>query len=63
MTDPIDRPSNDLSESPATEPDLGETCAICERELWSDGLAPARDGDAWICGDCDAARNFTALDP
>jgi hypothetical protein len=20
------------------------------------------DGNAWICGDCDAARNFDALD-
>lgn len=39
-----------------------EVCAICGRELWSDGLPPALDGDAWICGDCDAARNFTALD-
>ncbi len=39
-----------------------ETCAICRRELWSDGQPPALDGDAWICGICDAARNFTALD-
>ncbi len=39
-----------------------ETCAICGRELWSDGQPPALDGDAWSCGDCDAARNFTALD-
>ena len=39
-----------------------ERCAICGRELWSDGLPPARDGNAWICGDCDAARNFEALD-
>lgn len=46
-----------------TEPaDAPETCAICGRELWSDGLPPARDGDAWICGDCDAARNFAVLD-
>lgn len=41
---------------------MPEACAICGRELWADGLAPARDGDAWICGDCDQARNFTALD-
>jgi hypothetical protein len=34
------------------------SCAICGRDLWSDGLAPARDGNAWICGDCDQARNF-----
>ena len=59
---PIERPHDDPSEEPATEPDLIETCAICGRELWSDGLAPARDGNAWICGDCDAARNFQALD-
>lgn len=39
-----------------------EVCAICGRPLWSDGLPPALDGDAWICGDCDAARNFAALD-
>jgi hypothetical protein len=39
-----------------------EVCAICGRELWSDGLPPAQDGDAWICGDCDAARNFASLD-
>ncbi len=39
-----------------------EVCAICGRPLWSDGLAPAPDGDAWICGDCDAARTFPALD-
>ena len=38
------------------------TCPICGRELWSDGLPPALDGTAWICGDCDQARNFEALD-
>jgi len=43
-------------------PDLSEICPICRRPLWSDGLEPAQDGDAWICGDCDQARNFTALD-
>lgn len=50
---------------PTDQPDAFEaveTCAICGRELWSDGLPPARDGDAWICGDCDAARNFAVLD-
>lgn len=56
-----ERPHADPFEAPATEPDLVETCAICGRELWSDGLAPAQDGSAWICGDCDHARNFTAL--
>jgi hypothetical protein len=39
-----------------------EQCAICGRDLWSDGLPPAQDGDRWICGDCDAARNFSALE-
>ncbi len=47
---------------PVDLPEPEETCAICGRDLWSDGLAPARDGNAWICGDCDAARNFAALD-
>jgi len=44
-------------------PDLSEICPICRRPLWSDGLEPAQDGEAWICGNCDQARNFTALDP
>ena len=43
-------------------PERPEVCPMCERELWSDGLPPAQDGDAWICGDCDQARNFVALD-
>ena len=42
--------------------DVEATCAICGRDLWSDGLPPARDGTAWICGDCDQARNVDALD-
>jgi hypothetical protein len=54
-------PNDDANDHPPAEPPA-ETCAICRRELWSDGLAPALDGDAWICGDCDQARNFTALD-
>ena len=45
------------------ETDVPGQCAICGRELWSDGLPPARDGDAWICGDCDQARTFEALAP
>ena len=57
-----DRSRRDPGEPPATEPDLVERCAICGRELWSDGLPPAREGDAWICGDCDQARTFEALD-
>lgn len=55
------RSQSDPYESPSTEPGIIEgTCAICGRDLWSDGLAPARDGGAWICGDCDQARNFEA---
>ena len=38
------------------------TCAICGRELWTDGLAPVQDGDTWICGECDQARTFTVVD-
>jgi hypothetical protein len=49
------QPADSLADAAA------QTCPICGRELWSDGLAPALDGDAWICGDCDAARNFDAL--
>lgn len=45
------------------EPPESGACAICNRDLGSDGLPPARDGDAWICGDCDQARNNEALDP
>jgi hypothetical protein len=48
----------------AVTPELPEPagiCAICGRVLWSDGLPPARDGDAWICGDCDQARNTETL--
>lgn len=59
---PIERPRHDPYDELATEPDLVETCAICGRALWSDGLPPAQDGQRWICGDCDQARNFTALD-
>ncbi len=50
------RPSDEFPEAP-------ETCPICGRELWSDGLPPVQDGNAWICGDCDQARNLEALDP
>jgi hypothetical protein len=52
-------------ETDTTDPQNPEAegrCAICGRDLWSDGLPPARDGTQWICGDCDQARNFTALD-
>ena len=59
---PIERPHDDPWEEPATDPDLEPTCAVCGRVLWSDGLPPAQDGNAWICGDCDQARNFETLD-
>jgi hypothetical protein len=52
-----------MTDELATPPEVPpERCAICGRELWSDGLSPGLDGEAWICGDCDAARNFLALD-
>jgi len=37
-------------------------CAVCGRDLWWCGLPPALDGDVWICGECDAARNFDSLE-
>ena len=43
-------------------PEPPEVCPMCGRELWSDGLPPAQERDVWICGDCDQARNFEALD-
>jgi hypothetical protein len=45
------------------EPATGEfeTCAACGRDLWAFGT-PAQDVDAWICADCDAARNLDVLD-
>ena len=42
--------------------DPPEHCPICGRALLSDGLPPVPDGDTWICGDCDQARTFDALD-
>jgi hypothetical protein len=58
---PSEHPSPDRRDSPSADPDLiSGRCAICGRDLWSDGLTPARDGNAWICGDCDQARNFEA---
>ena len=51
-----------MTEPEAPERDAAERCAICGRDLWSDGLPPVLDGSAWICGDCDQARNFEALD-
>jgi hypothetical protein len=52
-----------MTDAPIPEADEPPTCAICGRSLWSDGLPPARDADAWICGDGDQARNLGALDP
>lgn len=46
----------------ASAPDLGTICASCGRDLWWCDLPPDRDGDAWICGECDAARNFDSLE-
>ena len=56
------RPHDDPYEAPATELDLREPCAICGRELWSGGLPPVQDGTRMICGDCDQAHIFEALD-
>ena len=42
-------------------PEPSDACPMCGRDLWSDGLPPLKDGSAWICGDCDRARNFEAL--
>ena len=57
-------PSDQASPHPRDSPVDAELnsgrCAICGRDLWSDGLTPALDGNAWICGDCDQARNFEA---
>ena len=63
LMSPLQRPHRDPYEDPATEPDLREQCATCGRPLWSDGLPPAQDGSRWICGDCDQARNYEAIDP
>lgn len=60
---PMDDQAPQAEAAAAADTELTERCPICGRELWSDGLSPAKDGDAWICGDCDQARNFTALDP
>ena len=44
------------------QPPADGVCAVCGRNLCADWLEPARDGEAWICGDCDAALNFDALE-
>lgn len=59
---PLERPRRDPYDDPATEPDMREPYSMCGRQLWSDGLPPAQDGDAWICGDCEQARSFETLD-
>ena len=48
--------------NPASPDHDAPACSICRRELGSDGLPPSRDGDTWICGDCDEARSFGTLD-
>jgi hypothetical protein len=53
-------PSDDRDTRPTDADLITGRCAICGRDLWSDSLTPARDGNAWICGDCDQARNFEA---
>ncbi len=35
---------------------------MCRGPLWADGMPPVQDGKGWICGDCEQARNFEALD-
>lgn len=58
MTDP-----NDGTTTDDTGADFMDTpCAMCGQPLWTDPRPPDRDGDRWICGECDAARNFEALD-
>jgi hypothetical protein len=57
---PSEHPSSDHPDSPVDAELNSGRCAICGSDLWSDGLTPARDGNAWICGDCDQARNFEA---
>jgi len=52
--DPVDRTSEGEGDVTA--------CAVCGRDLWWCGLPPALDGDVWICGECDAARNFDSLE-
>lgn len=43
------------------EPEPFGLCSGCGRDLWWAGQ-PSMDGNAWICGECDAARSFDALD-
>ena len=43
-------------------PDPDAVCASCGRDLWWCGLPPDLDGNVWICGECDAARNFDSLE-
>jgi len=57
---PSEHPSPDRRDRPVDAELNSGRCAICGRDLWSDGLTPALDGNAWICGDCDQARNFEA---
>jgi hypothetical protein len=43
------RQRGEPGDEPATDPDLEPTCAVSGRVFLSDGLPPARDGNAWIC--------------
>ncbi len=55
--------ARDTAPDPRSTPGPGEmACAVCGRDLWWCGLPPDIDGDVWICGECDAARNFDSLE-
>ena len=54
--------SSDAPEPAADDvPEPYGPCSGCGRDLWWAG-PPSMDGNAWICGECDNARNFDALD-
>ena len=53
-------PDNSLQVTPRYESEPYGPCSGCGRDLWWAGQ-PSMDGNAWICGECDAARNFDAL--
>jgi hypothetical protein len=56
-------PDNSLKVAPADEqPEPYGPCTGCGRDLWWTGEEPSMDGGGWICGECDAARGFDALD-
>ena len=54
--------SSDAPEPAADDvPEPYGPCSGCGRDLWWAG-PPSMDGNAYICGECDNARNFDALD-